>query len=322
VTATAADPGYGTAELRAGGTRVVLAPNLGGKIVSMVLAGREWLWSDPKAPHRAANALTTGGVDELFPTASACSLPAITGRYSALNLPNAYSGLALPDGGELWSQPAAFSLETREDGVYATCGWVSDRMPYRFVRALYANAYGTVVMRYGVHNDGLDRMPFLWMHRPLFPITKHTHVELGDGARTRVWRQHGVELGGTGAETRWPRVHAGGKLRDLSHPDALARSYACKVFVDAPTGHAAIAEEGARLEMTWDASFAPCVAYWINRKGLAAGPRQRPPLHFALGPSSGAPDSLAEAIGPWKSGTWLEPGETKEWTVTWSASAL
>ena len=49
VSAVAA-PSYGTAELRAGDSRVVIAPGLGGKIVSMQLAGREWLWSDPKRP--------------------------------------------------------------------------------------------------------------------------------------------------------------------------------------------------------------------------------------------------------------------------------
>jgi len=315
----AAPPDYGTAELRAGGTRVVIAPALGGKIVSMFLNGREWLWSDPKRTHGQLRDVESGGYDELFPTAAACNLPAISGRYQALHLPNAYSGLALPEGGEIWSQPATFSLETRDEGVYAVCGWVSDRMPYRFVRALYATADGRVVMRYGVTNDGLDRMPYLWSAHPLFPLTKHTRIELPDGARLRVWREHDLPLGGTGAEARWPRVASAGKLRDLSHPNELARRYACKLFVDVPQGRAAIVEEDARLEVEWDAQFAPCVALWFNRKGWSPGPGRRPPVNFSLGPASGAPDSLADAIGSWKSGSWLEPGETKEWTVTWSA---
>ena len=314
-------PEYGTAELRAGGTRVVIAPALGGKIVSMFLGGREWLWSDPKVPHRAGAEADSGGFDELFPTIAACNLPAITGRYSALHLPNAYSGLALPERGELWSQPATFSLETRDDGVYATCGWVSERMPYRFVRALYASADGRVVMRYGVRNDGLDRMPFLWSAQPLFALTKRTRLELTDGSRMRIGRQHGVELGGVGAEMRWPRVASAGKLRDLSQPDALARRYACKLFVDAPTGRAAILEDNARLDISWDVFFAPYAALWINRKGWSSGPTRKPPLNFSLGPSSGAPDSLSEALGAWNSASWLEPGELKEWSVTWSATA-
>jgi galactose mutarotase-like enzyme len=38
---------------------------------------------------------------------------------------------------------------------------------------------------------------------------------------------------------------------------------------------------------------------------------------MAFEPCIGAPDSLTEAIGGWKSAAWLEPGETREWTLTW-----
>ena len=47
---------------------------------------------------------------EYFPTAEACTLPAITGRYAVLHLPGAYSGLTLPARGELGAQRATFAL--------------------------------------------------------------------------------------------------------------------------------------------------------------------------------------------------------------------
>jgi hypothetical protein len=326
VSATAA-PTFGTAELRAGDSRVVIAPGLGGKIISMQLAGREWLWSDPKRPHRLAGDGETsgsiegsGGFDECFPTIAECSLPAIAGRYSTLHLPNAYSGMSLPEGGELWSQPATFAIETRDDGVYATCGWVGERMPYRFVRALYVSGDGSVTMRYGVSNDGLDRLPYLWCSQPFFPLTKHTRLEMPDGARVRVWRQHGVDLGGVGAENRWPRVAAAGKLIDLSHPDAIARRFACRLFVDLPHTQASIIEGDARLDVSFESAHAPCVQLWINRQGWSSKPKRKPATHFSLGPASGAPESLTEALSTWKGAQWLEPGETKEWTVVWSGS--
>ncbi len=315
-------PAYGTAELQAGGSTVVIAPALGGKIVSMRLGGREWLWSDPKSPHRAGEFPDSGGYDERFPTAAACNLPAITGRYSALHLPNAYSGLALPEHGELWNQPTTFSLETRNDGVFATCGWVSERMPYRFARGLHVTADGRVLMRYAVKNDGLDLLPYLWSAQPLFALTKHTRIELPDGARVRVWRQHGVDLGGVGSESRWPRIASAGKLHDLSRPDGIARRFAYRVFVDTPAGHVALIEEDARLDMSFDAALAPFVAIWVNRKGWSASSKRKPPVHLSIGPSSGAPDSLTEALGTWKSASWLEPGETKEWTVAWSSTSV
>ena len=63
------------------------------------------------------------------------------------------------------------------------------------------------------------------------------------------------------------------------------------------------------------------MAIWLNRKGWSR-PSVRPPVHFSLGPSSGAPDSLTEALSTWKGASWLEPGETREWSVTWTGSTL
>lgn len=103
-----ARPMFGSAELRAGTTKVVIIPALGGKIASMEMAGREWLWTSDVISHQApidgasyVETADSGGYDECFPTVASCTLPAISGRYAALSLPNAYSGLALPDHGEL-----------------------------------------------------------------------------------------------------------------------------------------------------------------------------------------------------------------------------
>ncbi len=84
--------------------------------------------------------------------------------------------------------------------------------------------------------------------------------------------------------------------------------------MDAAQGHTALVEEDARLDMSFDAAHAPFVAIWVNRKGWSSHPKRRPQVNLSIGPSSGAPDSLTEALGPWKSASWLEPGETKEWT--------
>ena len=315
---------FGTAELRAGTTSVVIVPALGGKLISLRLAGREWLWENDQLPHHAppegASFIEegdSGGYDECFPTVALCSLPAIAGRYSALSLTNAYSGLALPDHGELWSQPTTFQLETREEGMYAVCGWVGKRMPYRFARALFVSGEDRVDMRYAVTNDGLDRLPFIWSSHPLFPLTKRTRLELPEGARVRVWSEHGIVLGGQAAEHRWPRAIASGKAYDLSHPDAVARAYACKLFIDMSAGRAAIEEEGARLEVAFDPAQVPNLGLWINRRGWSPNKRRKPALNLALEPCIGAPDSLTEALGAWKGAAWLEPGETREWWLSW-----
>ena len=120
--------------------------------------------------------------------------------------PNAYSGLALPDYGELWSQSTTFSSRrwTVARTQYAV-GWGSGC--HRFARAIYVTA-DRVEMHYAVTNDGLYWLPFLWSAIPLLPLTKNTKLEFPEGARVRVWAQHGIELGGPGAEHCWPRAVA------------------------------------------------------------------------------------------------------------------
>lgn len=319
-----AESTLGTAELRAGDTCVTIIPALGGKISSLRLAGREWLWRNPSLPFQLpreggsyVQTADSGGYDECFPTVAPCALPSAAGRWA---------GIQLPDHGELWSQPTTFSLETRPEGMYAATGWTGRRMPYRFVRAIFVSGEGgagRVEMRYAVTNDGAARLPFLWSAHPLFPLTKQTRLVLPEGARVRVWSQHGINLGGPAAEQRWPRMAAAGRAIDLSLPDAVARAYACKLFVDMPAGRAAIEEEGARLEVSFDPKQVPFVGLWINRQGWSPFTRGRPYCNLALEPCIGAPDSLADALGPpWRDAAWLEVGETREWTLAWSGSRL
>ena len=316
----AAAPAFGTAQLRAGDTCVTIVPALGGKIASLRIAGREWLWRNPSLPFRLpqegasyVETADSGGYDECFPTVAPCTLPTAAGRWA---------GIQLPDHGELWSQPTTFSLETRPEGMYAAAGWTGRRMPYRFARAIFVSGEGRVEMRYAVTNDGAERLPFLWSAHPLFPLTKQTRLVLPEGARVRVWSQHGINLGGPAAEQRWPRM-AAGRAIDLSLPDVVARAYACKLFVDMPAGRAAIEEEGARLEVSFDPQQVPLVGLWINRQGWSPFARGRPYCNVALEPCIGAPDSLADALGTtWRDAAWLEAGETREWTLTWSGSRL
>src|SRR6185437_8390562 len=200
MTTIAAPPvDFGSAELRAGATRVVVVPALGGKIIAMELGGREWLWRSRARAARPADGASyrdtgdTGGIDECFPTVAPCVLPTGVARYG---------GLALPDHGELWSQPSTFALDTRDDGVYASCAWHGRRMAYRFVRTIVARASAQVEIRYAVTNDGRAPLPFVWSSHAAFPLDKDTRVVLPESTRVRVWAEQGIALGGPGAEMR------------------------------------------------------------------------------------------------------------------------
>src|SRR5262245_66601559 len=73
---------FGFAELRGGGSRVVIVPALGGKIAQLELGGRQWLWTSEAIPYALPDenesyveTADTGGYDECFPAGAACRVP-------------------------------------------------------------------------------------------------------------------------------------------------------------------------------------------------------------------------------------------------------
>jgi hypothetical protein len=131
-----------------------------------------------------------------------------------------------------------------------------------------------------------------------------------------------VELGGPGAYLRWPRAVIGGKLVDLTRPDEVARAYSCRIYFDPGAGRAAVESDGARLEVSFDIERIRHVALSISKPGWSAFGKRRSARTIALAPSIGSPDSLTEALGGWRDAAWLEPGETREWRLTWRGSAV
>lgn len=323
-------PSFGTVELRGGNARVVIIPALGGKISQLCFGSRQWLWSNPQLPYRApvpgsSYVLTadSGGFDECFPTVGACTLPSLV---------RGAGGRGLPDHGDLWSQHPALTLTTGEDGHRAHLVWQGESLPYRFERSVVVTREGEVRCEYAATNLGEHRIPFIWSAHPLLPLSKVTCVELPDGARVRVWAQHGVDLGGAGAEHKWPRLRSGGQLLDVSRPATAGKKpFACKLFVDLPFGEQElrVIEGEDRLTARFDAADVPHLALWINNGGWNPMPRTSwlpwkkpaPYYNLAFEPAIGAPDTLSDALGAWGTARWLDVGETRRWTIRWSGDA-
>ena len=310
--------------LRGGSTSVALVPALGGKIASLHLAGREWLWTSdviaPRVPDDALRAddaasyvrvADTGGYDECFPTVGACTLPEAVPGFGALRL---------PDHGELWAQQPTVEVAPADVGAEATLTWTGRRMPYEFRRAVRVDGDGRVVMRYAATNRGDAPLPFLWSAHPLLPLTARTRVRLPTGARLRVDAAHGLALDPHGADGAWPTLQVDGRAVDASHPAGVADGYACKLFLDLPTGPvvAAVEEDGARLEVAMDGGEVTHFGLWLNNGGWTPFANERPYRNLAFEPCIGAPDSLRDALGRWDSAAWLAPGETRRWTLAWS----
>jgi len=167
---------FGFAELRGGGSRVLIVPALGGKIAHLELAGRQWLWASEVTPYGLPDENAsydetgdTGGYDECFPTVRACKVPTWV---------RAFGGVPLPDHGEVWSQVPSIDVRTSPDGQTATTTWMGRRMPYRLTRVVRVTPTGDVECEYEATNTGTDRVPFLWSAHPVFPLTSTTRLDL------------------------------------------------------------------------------------------------------------------------------------------------
>ena len=308
---------FGFVELRGGTTRVVLVPSLGGKISELFMGGREWLWRSDVVPLARGIEGTSylesgdsGGFDECVPTVSSCRVPGWV---------RAFGGVELPDHGELWSQEPQLDVRTAADGQRAIFTWKGGRLPYRLKRSVRVAPDGDVRMDYALVNDGAERMPFLWSAHPMFPLTPATRLRLPEGARLRVFARHEIELGEVRSEHRWPFVRGSGKVYDFADPYSVAKKYACKLFVDLPEGWAAVREGDMELTLSFDPESVTHLGLWVNKRGWTPFRNESPYLNFSFAPCIGAPDSLSDALGDWKSAAWLEPGAERRWSVTWAA---
>lgn len=310
---------FGFAELRGGGSRVLIVPALGGKIAELEMGGRQWLWTSDVIPHTlpdesASYAQTgdSGGYDECFPTMAPSRVPTWV---------RGFGGLQLPDHGELWSQSPRIDVRTSPNGQSASTTWVGRRMPYRLEREVRVTPAGDVECDYEATNTGVDRIPFIWAARPLFPLTSATRIELPQATRFHVYAQHDIAVGVGATDLRWPMARSSGRLLDMSSPAAVAKRYACKLFLEMREGRAALVEDGVRLEVTFRVEDVPNVGVWINRGGWTPFKRGKASQNLAIEPCIGAPDSLEEALGAWKNAHWLDAGKPRRWSLRWRATA-
>ncbi|HEX2780353.1 MAG TPA: hypothetical protein VHM30_12695 [Gemmatimonadaceae bacterium] len=294
--------GPGEIELQAAGVRVVIVPAQGGRITTLELGGRQWLAQGAPAegtPEDARGGAT--GWEECFPT------------VGAARMVSKHSGLAidLPALGEVRTLRPATSISTLDGALEATCVWTGERMPYRLTRTTRV-APLEVTTRYSVTSLGNAPMPFIWAANIALPLGGATRLTLPENARARVLAQHGMDMLGVGAEHRWPRFRTAKKIVDMTAPGAVGGRWTAHVSFDMPVGQVGVAEGSARLE----GRFEPTV---ISRVGLAVRQRASAANLVTLQPSIGIPDALAHGAGVDASAAWLEPGETRQWAMTWRA---
>lgn len=306
--------------IAAGDCELTILPQLGGKISSIRLKGRELLQQpigpmEPRSHTMGFDESDASGWDECLPSVAACSVPYDGGEA------------AIPDHGDVWRLVADTREERAENrdqrpDTAATLVWECFSLPLRLEReiALEQTASGwRITADYRLTNLGRASAPWSWAAHPLFAIEPGDRVILPESIRMlRIEGSGGGRLGGNGDHVDWPMARcADGRHADLSVAQAPDSEIGDKLFAGplAPEENWALLDRpsaGVRVRFGFDTNLTPYLGLWLCYGGWPErpGPKQN---CVALEAATAPVDSLATE-GPWS--RCLGPGETVTWAMT------
>jgi hypothetical protein len=285
--------------------RLEVWPQIGGKVSSILDKADhfELLFTYPAelpdAPHydAAYSNHWYSGWDECFPAIAPGPYP----RHP-------YSGIRVPDHGELWGIPTTAAVPTK-NGI--TTVWHGLRFGYRLTRKLYLQE-SSVIAEYDLSNLAPFDFHFVWAAHCLMTMTQPVELSV----EQKAFRfSHGAEPSRADEPFTWPALRAG---EDLSHPAALPAKQAWKLYSTEPI-HTPVNIEyptrnrRVRVEYTSEEEMPAYWGIWINTGGWA-GIR-----HFAIEPTTGRFDDLESSVKDGSAGK-IEPFGRRRWQVRWTLS--
>ncbi len=317
--------------------RVVIAPQMGAKIVSLLDKRGDLEWLPGPMPGRPVRPVAYGapfveqdmaGWDEMFPTILACAYPG----------PGLQHGVPLPDHGEAWALPWEVA---RAAGGELTLTLRGRALPYRLTRTatlgqtdVVGSLAGieavrqppsgsaghthhpedTLILRYTLENLGDDPLPYMWAAHPQFLAGPDCRIVLPPEL-TEVVNTAGPDVGWGPREARyaWPEATApdGRRARlDQVGPPALGRGRKFFAPPDARPSWAEVRrlESGHWLRLEWDPADVPYLGLWVD-EGLVNSEAVVAPE-----PTTGWYDDLAVA---WQKGevTVVPARGVRRWTL-------
>ena len=246
--------------LRAGDARVVIEPDHGARLTSLVLAGREWL-QQPVVEPRAAQPFDAfvrpdiAGWDEMVPTCVAVE----------------HGGVALPDHGEVWSRPwDVVTVDKHELITRIRCATVALTVERRATLT-----DGELALRYVLENVGDRPAAAFWMAHPLFDATDLVAVEVHPGDAAVVSTVDSRQPGSAGDGTSGPLL--AGDLEPGGY-----RKYRLG-DVGVVEGVTLVRSDGPRLTVGWRADVPVHVQWWVDNGGVGPSPVVAPEPATAAG---------------------------------------
>ena len=216
------------------------------------------------------------GWDECLPTVAVCADP-----RDPLAPP-------LRDHGDQWGRGTYLAIDEERGALEHT--WSVPRWPYRLSRRLSFAAEDTVRAEYTLASLATEDLPLLWSQHAVLRLEPGARMELPGITRVRRTGQRGIELP---REPAWPiATTSEGRALDLTRVRS-AEGWAVKLYATPLGPIAAVAPDGARLELDWDHGFAPALGIWMAYGGWP--PHGLPYEQVALEPTTSMDDDLASA---------------------------
>lgn len=277
-------------------------PDFGSKLASLVYKplGRELLWQNPGPIYRRTSYGADyaegelSGFDEMFPTISRCFYERAP-----------WSGVELPDHGEVWSIPWSLTVEPEElrlevHGV---------RLPYRLGKRLRLDG-GCLRIAYRAENLAPVEMDFLWAAHPLFNASPGMELIVPQGMNRIVNSVPGRRLGSYGAMFDFPlaRLPDGPFALDRVPPrnaDGYQKYYFCGRV---PEGWCLLYDPEPRLNvgLSYPRETVPYLGLWLNEGGFAGQ------YNIAPEPATAAMDRI-DLARMWGTGSMLQARQALEW---------
>ncbi|MGA8730424.1 MAG: hypothetical protein WB608_16850 [Terracidiphilus sp.] len=297
--------------IQSGNAFITIVPQMGGKISSIRVMGRELLQAPlaPLGPRTRTMGFEqgdAGGWDECLPSVAPCSVETIAGRAD------------IPDHGDVW-RVAWRQLSANGSLVLRAECFSLPLVLERTIQLREDEEKWHLGLDYKLTNTGDFSVPWSWSAHPLFATEAGDQILLPASiTKMRLEGSGGGRLGVAGNTVNWPiATLVDGSRTDLGLVQAPESRIGDKVFAGPLSDNenwCAIyrPKAGVRIKMNFDPLATPYLGLWICHGGWPDGPGPKQ-MCVALEPATAPVDSLA-VTGPWS--RVLAPGECFSWTIS------